>query len=322
MAAAKGGAEATPPQVREVQRWRTNEVGKGVYPIIQDDDTTFAFAEFIHNKGSAILHAAGGPRAPQVYVSLMEGSRIHIAKSGSTTGIFRPDSLSQAPGKAKHFFPGFTVRFLKDHQFVNSARVLETLTPWDYQGQFHWHDGQGRMTIDASSYPLTADGSKHPHFSADFAYYSLLVWLGLVIQAWVTAKASASPFRLAPSPQQEPRHELATSEFLKIPEWGLQHTGHWAPGSSSGAHAAAPFNFQGQPFHAPHFLAAQHNTTLLNSSTPQPLQCRKKSYLQTPRNPRHRGQTRQRLATLLDRLLHGNHRHSRNNFGSRQGINP
>jgi len=88
---------------------------QGVYPIILDDDTTFVFVEFIHNKGPTILQASGGQGAPQVYVSLMEGARNHIARSGSTAGIFRRDSLSQAPGKAKHFFPGFIVRFLKDH---------------------------------------------------------------------------------------------------------------------------------------------------------------------------------------------------------------
>ncbi len=115
---------------------------------------------------------------------------------------------------------------------------------------------QGRLTIDASSYPLTTDGSNHPHFPADFAYYSLPVLLGPVIQAWVTARATASPFRMDPSPQQEPRHELATAEFLRIPDGGLPHTGHWALGSSSGAHAAAPSNFRGQHVHAPHFLAA------------------------------------------------------------------
>ncbi len=112
----------------------------------------------------------------------MDGARSHIAKTGSTPGIFRPDALAATPGKVKHFFPGFTIKFLRDHdRFTNAAGVLETLTPGDYQGQFHRHDGQGRLTIAASSYPLTADGSRHPHFSADFAYYSLPVLLTPVI---------------------------------------------------------------------------------------------------------------------------------------------
>ncbi len=174
---------------------------QGVFPIIPDDDTAFAFVEFIHIRGSAILLALEGPSAPQIYVSLIEGARNHIARTCSTICIFRPNALASVPWKAKHFFLGFTIRFLKDHQLTNSARVLETLiTPGDYQGPFHWHDGRGRLSIDASAYPLSADGSRHPHFSADFAYYSLPVLLTPVIQALVAARAAGFPYRLAPSP--------------------------------------------------------------------------------------------------------------------------
>ena len=57
---------------------------QSVYPIIPDEDTTFSFADFIHNRGSTILQAMGGPGAPQAYASLMEGARNLIAKTGST----------------------------------------------------------------------------------------------------------------------------------------------------------------------------------------------------------------------------------------------
>ncbi len=110
---------------------------QGVFPIIPDDDNAFAFVEFIHSGGSSILLDKMGPGAPKVYASLMEGARSHIAKTGSTTGIFRLYALAAAPRKKKYFFPGFTIRFLRDHQFTNSARVLETIMIGDYQGQFH-----------------------------------------------------------------------------------------------------------------------------------------------------------------------------------------
>jgi len=116
---------------------------QSIFPIISDDDTSFAFVEFIHTRSSAFLTATFGPGGPQVYVSLMEGARSHIARTGSTSGIFRPDALATTPGKAKHFFPGFTIRFMKDPQFTNVVGVLETLTHGDYQGQIHCHDGQG-----------------------------------------------------------------------------------------------------------------------------------------------------------------------------------
>ena len=110
---------------------------QNVYPIIPDDDTAYSFVEFIHTRGSDIMSTTAGLGAPQVYVSLMEGARAHVAKTVSTSGIFRPYALAATPGKAKHFFPGFTIRFLRDHPFTNSVGIQETLTPGDYQGHFH-----------------------------------------------------------------------------------------------------------------------------------------------------------------------------------------
>ena len=58
---------------------------QGLYPIVPDDDTTFAFMEFLHYRGTTILQAAGGLSAPLIYVSLLEGARSHIAQTGSTS---------------------------------------------------------------------------------------------------------------------------------------------------------------------------------------------------------------------------------------------
>jgi hypothetical protein len=212
--------------------------------------------EFIHSRGSSILLDKMGPGAPQVYVSLIDGARSHIARTGSTTGIFRPDALAAVPGKAKFFFPGFTIRFTRDHQFTNSAGVLETLTVGDYQGQFHWHDGQGRLTIDASSYPLTADGSRHPHFSADFAYYSLPLLLTPVIQEWVASRATGLPHALTSSPHQHPSHELALAEFLRIPAQQVPAPTSHPSMSSQGAQTSSQVY---KPMPGPHFLAADRS---------------------------------------------------------------
>ena len=37
---------------------------------------------------TAILQAVGGPGAPLIYASLLDGARSHITKSGSTTRVF------------------------------------------------------------------------------------------------------------------------------------------------------------------------------------------------------------------------------------------
>jgi hypothetical protein len=54
---------------------------QGVYSIIADNDAAFAFVEFLHYRGTAILQAAGGLSAPLIYASLMEGARSHIAST-------------------------------------------------------------------------------------------------------------------------------------------------------------------------------------------------------------------------------------------------
>ena len=70
------------------------KLAQGVYPVIADNDTAFAFVEFLHYRGTTILQPVGGPTAPLIYASLMEGARNHIASTGTTAGIFRPDALS------------------------------------------------------------------------------------------------------------------------------------------------------------------------------------------------------------------------------------
>jgi len=76
---------------------------QGLYPIIPDHDTAFAFVEFLHYRGTAILQAVGGPGAPLIYASLLEGARNHITQTGSTAGIFMPDTLSQPRERRKTF---------------------------------------------------------------------------------------------------------------------------------------------------------------------------------------------------------------------------
>jgi len=179
-----------------------------------------------------------------------------------------PDALSQAPGKAKHFFPGFVIRFHQTHQIVTPTRAFESLSPGDYQGQLHWHDGQGRMTIDASSPHLTADGSSHPHFSAEFAYYFLPVIRSPVLQAWAASRTTTLSNPVVPSPEPAPRHGLASAEFMRIPEM--------RPSASEiqGAYDPPHLPIHSNPIPSMHFMATvpegPQPTSRLQSLGPAP----------------------------------------------------
>jgi hypothetical protein len=93
------------------------------------------------------------------------------------------DPHSSHQDASKHYFLGFTTRFRAERTFRDSTGGLEVLQAQGYMGKFHWHDGPGRLAIDACS-SVTSDGSQHPRFSAYLAYHSLPIILGYILQAW------------------------------------------------------------------------------------------------------------------------------------------
>jgi len=83
-----------PPHHNHGRRPPALRSAHGVYPIYADEDAAVAFVEFVHNLGSQILHATGDPWAPHLYASLIDSARDYISSSGTTKGVFRPDSQS------------------------------------------------------------------------------------------------------------------------------------------------------------------------------------------------------------------------------------
>jgi hypothetical protein len=84
---------------------------QGAYPTCPNDETAIAFVEFINTQGTRVLNEAGGHRASLIYASLIDGARSHVLRTESAAGVFRPDPLSSRQGAAKHYFPGYTIRF-------------------------------------------------------------------------------------------------------------------------------------------------------------------------------------------------------------------
>jgi hypothetical protein len=186
-----------------------------VYPICTDDTTVVAFVEFVQTHGSSLLQAARGPRAPRVYVSLIEGLRSPMMRTNYATWVFWLVNQINKQDNAKHYFTGFTIQFTKQHSFTDSSRGSEILPPQDYQGLFHWHDGQRHMNIDAWSI-TTSDGSRHPRFSADYAYQSLPTIMGQILQAWTASHGNAETITIPESLILAPKHDLARPAFLSF----------------------------------------------------------------------------------------------------------
>ena len=128
----RGRSRGFPPQYR--RRPPALRSAQGIYPICADNDAAVSFVEFIHTQGTQTLHAASGPWAPELYASLIGSARDHISSTGSRKGVFRPDSQSNQYSSAKHYFPGFSIRFLSEHSFLDSTGGTQSMPPGDYQG--------------------------------------------------------------------------------------------------------------------------------------------------------------------------------------------
>jgi hypothetical protein len=77
----RGRGRGFPPQHNHGRRALALRSGHGVYPICADDDAAVTFVEFVHNQGSQILQATGGPWAPHLYASLIDSTRDHISST-------------------------------------------------------------------------------------------------------------------------------------------------------------------------------------------------------------------------------------------------
>jgi hypothetical protein len=107
---------------------------------------------------------------PVVSVSCADTLRDILAGNGG--GVFEPDAKCRHLPNAKASLLGFCIDLYVDHHYTTATGILQVEPAGSYQAQFHWHEGEGRLTLDpvaARSTDLYARKSiSHP-----FAYHGL-----------------------------------------------------------------------------------------------------------------------------------------------------
>jgi len=103
--------------------------------------------------------------------------------AGNGCGVFEPDANGRNLSNANAHLPGFCINLLVDTPFSTTTCTIHIEPTGDYQAQFHWHDEEGRLTLDPVS-SRTADTSSRKSISHPFAYHGLPYILQLVFQAW------------------------------------------------------------------------------------------------------------------------------------------
>ena len=182
-----------------------------IYPTCASELDALQCVLFLHDNATRILGAGGNGLAPVVYVSCAATLRDIMAGSGEVRGIFTPDTKAKNAAGAKAFLPGFCIELQQDHYYTTAAGAQQVEPAGAYQAQFHWHEGEGGLTLDPVS-KRTADASSRRSISHPFAYHGLPYVLQHVFQAWSVEAARGVPIH----GQRRPGQGLSLQDFHPV----------------------------------------------------------------------------------------------------------
>jgi len=166
--------------------------------------------------------------SPVVHVSCGATLRDILAGSGSARDIFAPDGKAKNQAGAKAYLLGFCITLKRDHYYTIVAGVQHMELAGAYQAKFHWHEGEGHLTLDLVSKRNT-DASSMRSVSHPFAYHGMTFLMQPVVLAWHAERprdpTTFRPWHSTPRLTLEDVHSVIHAEFL-----GVQFTesGDWS----------------------------------------------------------------------------------------------
>jgi hypothetical protein len=156
--------------------------------------------------------ATGGDTLGSVdHVSCAATLRDIMTGNGGGRGVFAPDARAKNVSGAKTYLPGFCITLRMDHHYETVLGANHVESAGAYQAQFHWHDGEGRLTLDPVS-RRTADASARRSVSGPFAYHGLPYLLELVFRAWQSLRPRQAPH----SRPRPPAQGLSLQDFHPV----------------------------------------------------------------------------------------------------------
>jgi hypothetical protein len=200
-----------------------------VYPACATEQEALQCVLFVHDNATRILGCRGDALSPIVYVSCAATLRDIMAGNGTGRGVFAPDTRAKSASGAKAYLPGFCITLRKDHYFTTATGAPQMETAGEYQAQFHWHEGEGRLTLDPVS-KRTADSSSRRSVSHPFAYHGLPYLLEPVFRAWQEGHPRCAelpgPAKLNGGLSLQDFHPVIQAQFLGVQ---FTETGDWSP---------------------------------------------------------------------------------------------
>jgi hypothetical protein len=200
-----------------------------VYPVCATEQEALQCVLFVHDNATRILGGRGDGLSPVIHVSCAATLRDIMAGNGTGRGVFAPDARAKNTSGAKAYLPGFCITLRKDHHFITATGTPQVEAAGAYQAQFHWHEGEGRLTLDPVS-KRTADSSTRRSVSHPFAYHGLPYLLEPVFHAWQVGRPHGPEAqglqKLSGGLSLQDFHPVIQAQFLGVQ---FTETGEWSP---------------------------------------------------------------------------------------------
>jgi len=218
-----------------------------VYHACATEQEVLNLVLFVHDNATRIMGARGDGLSPVIHVSCAATLRDIMAGSGNIRGVFVTDTRARNKSGSKAFLPGFCITLRRDHGYTTGAGAYHVEQAWAYKAQFHWHEGEGRMTLDLVL-KRTADSSSRRSISHPFAYHGLPFLLEPVFRAWQPERPRAT----TSDGLRNARHGLSLQDFHPVIQakfLGVKFTesGDWSLSWKEGAPPLSPLRQQAPP---------------------------------------------------------------------------
>jgi hypothetical protein len=144
------------------------------------EQETLSRVIFLNDNATQILESGGDPLSPLAHVSC--ATTLRDIMTGNGRGVFAPDAKSKNLAIAKAYLPSFCITLRREQRYSTSTCFHQTEPAGSSKAQFHWHEGEGQLTLDPVS-KWAAESSTRRSVSNTFAYHGLPYLLQPVFQA-------------------------------------------------------------------------------------------------------------------------------------------
>ncbi len=153
---------------------RTTRSGQTIVsPACATEQEALQCVLYVHDNATRILAAGGDALGLDVHASCATTLRDIMSGNGGGRGVFALDAKAKNAAGAKAYLSGFCITLRRDHHYTAASGARHVEPACAYHAQFHWHEGEGRLTLDPTRRFSDAETRLSSDLSRTLPYHQL-----------------------------------------------------------------------------------------------------------------------------------------------------